>query len=249
MTNMKESSAESVPLEMDDFNEMEILEATEHSRSSSSTSASRWLRWLVPTAAAIVAAILLSTWGASLAKSKQSLNNDGAGPGNTANDASMSSASSWDCTAAFECLTDRIGHFDWIKQGQALCNDEHRFGLTKSGILIMESCGNSETGTNRTTVTLMSHLDAKGFRMTDHGNFQLVASVDVAADVTNDDNILEDAIPIVPIEPTGRCLNRPVMECPYLHLHKSGDLVLNSVNSDGSWSDRKASKVFPDLFA
>jgi hypothetical protein len=167
---------------------------------------------------------------------------DDGGGGN--NDASASIFLT--CSGSFECLTDRIGHFQWIQQGQALCNDRRRFGLTTRGELVKETCGDALT--NLTTDVLMSNSNAQGFRMTDHGHFQLVLSTEGAPYADNISNLLQDAAPSIRIEPTGQCLSQPKLECPYLHLRKSGDLVLNSINTDGSWSDRKVSKIFPDLF-
>jgi hypothetical protein len=244
----------------EDFEEMDVLEAstTEWQSHASSSHYCRWKKTLIPALVMVLAVVLLVVWGSSLTQSLQKLSDgnhgastsvDGGGSGNGENedtDSIPSVTEALDCTENFECLTDRIGHFQWIQRGQALCNDPHRFGLTQAGVLIKEVCGDFDT--NRTTAILFSHPDAKGFQMTGHGHFQLVASIDVAPDVVKNENILEEAEPNVPIEPTGQCLSRPVLECPYLHLHKSGDLVLNSINSDGSWSDRKVRKVFPDLF-
>jgi len=33
-----------------------------------------------------------------------------------------------------------------------------------------------------------------------------------------------------------------------MHLHKSGDMVFNSINKDGTWSDRKIQVCFDNLF-
>jgi hypothetical protein len=148
---------------------------------------------------------------------------------------------------SFDCLTDRIGHFKWIERGQALCNDNQFFGLTLSGELIKAttSCGNT---TER--VVLHDDLLAEAFQMTDHGHFMLVKDLVTIKEKnsTTPSKILWEAEPTIKINPTGICLSQLQIECPYLHLRKSGDLVLNSINEDGSWSDRKVSVIFPDLF-
>lgn len=169
-------------------------------------------------------------------------------------EAAVQSSNLLNCTHIFTCQTDRMGYFQWMHRGQALCNDVHRFGLTLDGALIKEVCGGDfgsgegngdSDGTSAQTFVLL-HQDpsAEAFQMTDHGHFQLVSSTLEGGE----SSVLWEAIPTIQIEPTPVCLSQPKLDCPYLHLHKSGDLVLNSIQSDGSWSDRKARKVFPDLF-
>lgn len=243
--------------EMDVMEEEEINDFQYHHRSSSRRCWKKKL--LLPAILVALAGILVVVWGSSLFQSQQQqqslkvgdAKSESDGTGEETNSegddfiASTPNTAPLDCTENFGCLSDRIGHFQWVQQGEALCNNQHRFGLTKAGVLIKEVCGEDGVST-RTTIPLLSHPSAKGFRMTDHGHFQLVASIDVAPDAPME--VLQEAIPTVSIVPTGQCLSRPVLECPYLHLHKSGDLVLNYINTDGSWSDRKASKIFPDIF-
>lgn len=258
---------EDPPLDNDEMDGMEeeatIINDFQYHYGSSSRCC--WKRkLLVPAVLMALAGILVVVWGSSLFQSqqqqqqKQSLKggdaideSDAVGTVTNAENEDITAptpnTAPLDCTETFGCLSDRIGHFEWIKQGEALCNDRHRFGLTKSGVLIKEVCGeDGDGGSSRTTIPLLSHPNAKGFRMTDHGHFQLVASIDMAPDAAID--FLQEAIPTVPIAPTGQCLSRPVLECPYLHLHQSGDLVLNYINTDGTWADRKARKIFPDIF-
>jgi len=46
-----------------------------------------------------------------------------------------------------------------------------------------------------------------------------------------------------------RCLSSPVvLACPYLHLHSSGGVVLNFVDSQDNWRSRNIEQVYPQIF-
>jgi hypothetical protein len=240
----------------DQLDQMEVLETSEwNQQNQRGGDGGGWKRYLWPASLVLSLGILLSVWAVSLSQHNTKWGhdntatdrvNDSVDGGGGNNDTSATEF--FHCTESFECLTDRIGHFQWIQQGEALCNDRHRFGVTTSGELIKETCGGVSANTNRTSHILMFNPEAHGFRMTDHGHFQLVLSTHGRPNIDNSSNLLQDAAPTISIEPTGQCLSQPELECPYLHLRKSGDLVLNSINTDGSWSDRKVRKIFPDLF-
>ena len=164
-----------------------------------------------------------------------------------------------DTCTPFECIDlgiGRYGHFQWIKRGQALCNDVHRFGLTMSGELVKSSfnattipgssCDDGSESSSSSRVVLHQDLTAEAFQMTDQGHFVLVKDLETDGIGT----VVWEAVPNIDIEPSpGFCISNPPLQCPYLHLRRSSDIVLNSINSiDGSWSDRKVSKIFPDLF-
>ena len=165
-----------------------------------------------------------------------------------------------DACTPFECIDlgiGRYGHFQWIKRGQALCNDVHRFGLTMSGELVkssfdatgstVNSCDDGSESSSSSRVVLHQDPTAEAFQMTDRGHFVLVKDFETNGIGAT---VVWEAIPNIDIEPSpGLCLSNPPLQCPYLHLRRSSDIVLNSINSiDGSWSDRKVSKLFPDLF-
>ena len=130
------------------------------------------------------------------------------------------------------CQTDRLGHLTPLFAGHALCNAQYRFGLTKDGDLVWQDCDLNETK--------HIHNDASSvsFQMTSNGTLQLLSTTQV---------VVWEKVPTLWIGYTKHCLSRPLLDCPYLHLHKSGDLVLNSI-SDGTWRDRKIQKCFDDLF-
>ena len=165
-----------------------------------------------------------------------------------------------DACTPFECIDlgiGRYGHFQWIKRGQALCNDVHRFGLTMSGELVkssfdatgstVNSCDDGSESSSSSRVVLHQDPTAEAFQMTDRGHFVLVKDFETNGIGAT---VVWEAFPNIDIEPSpGLCLSNPPLQCPYLHLRRSSDIVLNSINSiDGSWSDRKVSKLFPDLF-
>jgi hypothetical protein len=84
--------------------------------------------------------------------------------------------------------------------------------------------------------------------MLDDGTFQLV---DGDSDEDNEDKVivLWEKAPNRDIHYSSECLSNPVLDCPYVHLHKSGDIVLNSINEDtGKWMDLNAKRAYDPFF-
>ena len=88
------------------------------------------------------------------------------------------------------------------------------------------------------------------FVMTDKATLQVVLDNDrqaqqhqsgVADKVGSDGNsstttvVWEKATHGCPVNPSPHCLSNPLLDCPYIHLHKSGDVVLNWISDDGPW--------------
>jgi hypothetical protein len=53
-----------------------------------------------------------------------------------------------------------------------------------------------------------------------------------------------------PVKPYPHCLSHPDLNCPYLHLHNDGVIVLNWIDSDGVWISRDARRpnIYQDFF-
>jgi hypothetical protein len=138
----------------------------------------------------------------------------------------------------FECQDhhqDRIGHESHLLRGQALCSAQFRFGLSKDGGFFWKDCETEET------TVFVTQTDASYWNMKDDGTFQLVNS--------DTDTVVWEKKPNRDIYPSPTCLHKPLLDCPYIHLHKNGDVVLNSINHDtGKWMDLNANRAYDNLF-
>mmetsp|Transcript_28172 Transcript_28172/g.46669 ORF Transcript_28172/g.46669 Transcript_28172/m.46669 type:complete len:247 (-) Transcript_28172:107-847(-) len=130
---------------------------------------------------------------------------------------------------------DRLGHNVRLNAGQAICNDDYQFGITSEGALVWQDCSSSLPP----VVVLHQDPTATWFQMTDTATFQLL---------DDSNQVLWEATSKQEVHFTPKCLSNPQLDCPYLHLHKSGDVVLNYIDGNGSWNDRKVRRSFPDLF-
>lgn len=150
-----------------------------------------------------------------------------------------------ECHLLYECQTDRMGHESPLYAGQGLCNDQFRFGITPDGIFQWHDCetnvkkvvyNSDDTMENNNS----TNADVFYFSMSPEGTLRLY---------DDSDQIIWQKESKLTITVTEQCLHRPLLDCPYLHLHKSGDVVLNSVNArTGSWSDRKIERAFDNLY-
>lgn len=130
------------------------------------------------------------------------------------------------------CQTDRMGHETPLFAGQALCNHQFRFGITPRGSFEWYDCAQQVTRViykNR-TISYFSMSSAGVFRVMDLNN-----------------QTIWQKKPKMNISYTKQCLSRPLLDCPYLHLHRDGVLVLNSIEN-GQWSDRNVERAFDGLF-
>lgn len=129
-----------------------------------------------------------------------------------------------------------MGHWTHLPAGSALCNAQYRFGITQEGVFQWHNC---ETDENRIIYDAPAENTTLGyFQMTDVGAIEIYDDAD---------SIIFQKDPTLTISPTKQCLSSPKLDCPYLHLHKSGDVVLNSIGENG-WSDRKIQKCFDNLW-
>jgi hypothetical protein len=180
--------------------------------------------------------------GKSLSGSQQSTTD---GDNGKVDEDSGTSSSGSACDNLYECQTDRMGHETPLYAGQALCNDNFRFGVTPDGTFQWHDCSaevakvvfdpNNNNLNTTTDIVAVSY-----FSMSPQGTLRLM---------DDQDQIIWAKESTVTITYTNECLHRPLLDCPYLHLHKSGDVVLNSINAQtGLWSARKLERAFDDLY-
>ena len=178
-----------------------------------------------------------------------------------------------------ECLTDsylqhtrdRLGHNAPMFKGQALCNgDEDRypgvlfqFGLTYQGALVWQNCSSLDpTESRRLILHNASAEDASiaslptdkvWFQMTEDATWQIQVASQSDNSELSVDTVWEHAVQnqnqVVQASP--RCLGgRPVLDCPYIHFRRHGDVIMNYIAAGtGAWVACKSRKIcYPDLF-
>mmetsp|Transcript_21077 Transcript_21077/g.60146 ORF Transcript_21077/g.60146 Transcript_21077/m.60146 type:complete len:151 (+) Transcript_21077:527-979(+) len=144
--------------------------------------------------------------------------------------------------------------------GQALCNDDNRFGLTKDGVFLLHECGTDDAPAvafNYTQYMLeVDDSDSNKQQYTPdllywiiqpNATFQVgqfhSESRKRSTILWQRDTIREN------MQITKQCLHSPKLDCPYLHLHKAGNVVLNWIDAKTHrWMDRKIERCFTDLF-
>ena len=138
----------------------------------------------------------------------------------------------------YDCQTDRGGHNTLFSKGQALCNHQYRFGLNQEGVFQWQDCD-----TNEIRVVYNATGAARAMQMTDKGTFE------VYSDAAGSSLIWSKPSNRF-IEVTKECLHpHPTLDCPYLHLHKSGDVVLNWIDKEkNQWMARNILRCYEDLF-
>lgn len=138
----------------------------------------------------------------------------------------------------YECKTERIGHNSPIYSGQAICKNQHRFGLNQNGDFLLHDCeaDKQEILWERNGVSSASAIN---FQMKKDGVFQ----------ISNKSKVLWETEPKRKIYYSEQCLDKPKLDCPYLHLRKSGMLVVNWIDGEtGEWMDRPMKRIYTELF-
>jgi len=172
---------------------------------------------------------------------------------------------------------DRLGHDAPMHKGQALCNGDEetfpgvlfQFGLTPSGALVWQKCSsrnpsdselivlrtastNNETNDPSSLSLSLSLLPREKvwFQMTSDATWQIIAAND--DDDTSLTVVWEQAVQNrpFPIQESPRCLNdRPVLDCPYIHFRRHGDIIMNYIDPNDGWVACKShKKCYPDLW-
>jgi hypothetical protein len=140
----------------------------------------------------------------------------------------------------YDCQTDRLGHMTPLYSGQAICNHEYRFGLSSRDGTTSLRWHNCDSGD---IVALYStnkkQEDTVYFELQEDATFQIRSG---------SKEILWEKPSTRKIHATPECLQDPDLDCPYLHLHKHGNVVLNWINDDnGEWMDRNIQRCYKDF--
>eukprot|EP00980_Cylindrotheca_fusiformis_P028818 scaffold22652_cov153-Cylindrotheca_fusiformis.AAC.1 len=147
-------------------------------------------------------------------------------------------------TCNYECLTDRLGNKKAILPGQALCNRQHRFGLSDTGDFLVHDCKSDEKivfwNASDSSSVSSSTVKSVRFEMKKDGLFQ----------IRRKEKVLAEFHPKRTISFSKKCLSHhPVMDCPYLHLRSSGMVVVNWEDDEtGKWMDRDMKRIYPLLY-
>ena len=164
---------------------------------------------------------------------------------------------------------DRLGHNAPLCRGQALCNGDDekfpgvlfQFGLTASGALVWQKCNPSDPsqteivtlraesqGNFTNTSFVMPPRNESWFQMTSDATWQILSMVD-----QNDDSIATTPTVVWeqsvenqprPVGVTPKCLSaNPVLDCPYIHFRRHGDIVMNYIDAQDGWIACKSRKI------
>ena len=140
------------------------------------------------------------------------------------------------CDQLFDCISDRLGQNEPMSAGQAICSRDGRYAFAmelsqsnNSVSLVWKDCGTGET----------KNYYRKGdagdyFTMDENANFAVHGS---------EGQIKWEKDCRVSVKRYPQCLSKPMYDCPYLHLHRGGVVVLNYI--DGwDWISRNIKKMY-----
>lgn len=138
-----------------------------------------------------------------------------------------SDASTPTLAAKYNCEGDRIQHGEKLKPNCFLCDHDNRYRFG------MDSDGNLVYADDAFNMTSFLYNGTKGdyFELLVDGSFTVYNnSGDVAWKEKCDDDVSFSA----------ECLptHQKTYDCPYLHLHSGGTIVLNWINDEGDWKER-----------
>lgn len=127
----------------------------------------------------------------------------------------------------YHCRGDRIQNDVKLPTDQYICDHykRYRFGLDHTGSLLY-----ADDAFNKTAVIYDGHA-GDYFKLLRDGRFTVYN--------TSDDTVwqqeCDDEVSFWP-----ECLptHHDVYDCPYLHLHSGGTIVLNWITKDGDWKER-----------
>ena len=178
---------------------------------------------------------------AALLEQREEISQEDTGAGTRGGESSSSSSSTAATKCDYDCQTDRMGHVVPLLPGQAICNEQFRFGLTRAGIFQWEDCDtdtvyeifNPYSDAVRTSETV-------NLRLQPNATLQILGAESSTVFWSRDSN--REHMQVT------HCLSRPYFDCPYFHLHKPGNVVFNYIDSQtGKFIDRKIQRVYNDL--
>ena len=140
------------------------------------------------------------------------------------------------CDKLFDCISDRLGQNEPMSAGQAICSRDGRyaFGMELSSSnnfvsLLWKDCATGETK----KYYRKGEADAF-FTMDENAKFAVH---------DGEGHLKWEKECVATVEKYPRCLAKPTYDCPYLHLHRGGVVVLNYI--DGwDWISKNIKKMY-----
>ena len=140
------------------------------------------------------------------------------------------------CDQLFDCISDRLGQNESMSAGQAICSRDGRYAFAmelsqsnNSVSLVWKDCGTGET--------------KKYYRKGDAGDYFTMDENANFAVHGSEGQIKWEKDCRVSVKRYPQCLSKPMYDCPYLHLHRGGVVVLNYI--DGwDWISRNIKKMY-----
>ena len=140
-------------------------------------------------------------------------------------------------TQGRECISDRLGNGEALSAHLLLCSEGGRylFGLDDTGSLIWRDCRD-----NIERRIMVYHRCTKDcfFMLTENASFVLMDGSAAEGAARYEKQCQLD------VSPTEACLDDPRYDCPYIHLHGSGKLVLHYVDGKGEAKQKNAEKIY-----
>lgn len=150
------------------------------------------------------------------------------------------------CSANYECFTDRLGQNDRLKSGQAICSrdDRYMFGM-ENGTLLWKDC-TMENADVKQYYPMESDDDVGGSTMVDNavGDYFVMDETATFIIYGSDGRIKWTWESNASIQKYDTCLSEPELDCPYLHLHKDGVVVLNYIDGSGGWTSKNIKAMY-----
>lgn len=140
-------------------------------------------------------------------------------------------------TQSFQCISDRLGNGEALAGGTVLCSQGGRyaFGMDESGSLFWSDCRDDIE-----RIYFQCDSDCY-FVLTEDATFLLR---DGSATAAGTPARYEKQCKVDIGHAEEACLDDPRYDCPYLHLHSSGKLVLHYVNDKGETKQKNTDKIY-----
>ena len=139
----------------------------------------------------------------------------------------------------YGCISDRLQNNEMMGRGTLLCSEGGRysFGFGLDGSLVWRDY--CRDGSERVYYRCQSSKDC-AFVLTKNATFT-VREMAVSGYIGK--NVYEKSSRVQGIS-SNNCLVEPRYDCPYIHLHSSGKLVLHYVDQKGEFKQKTTDKVY-----
>lgn len=131
----------------------------------------------------------------------------------------------------YVCIGDRVGNEERLGLGTMMCSHhgQYMFGMDESGSLVWRDCFQDE---------------GKVYYEGEGGNYFFMRENAAFVVSGNEGDVKWERECKFEVHPTPWCLGKPAYDCPYLHLHSEGKLVLNWIDDSGRWKSKDALKLY-----